>query len=254
MPSPSDLPEDIAALSRRNAFELSHLHFPQDVEKLVDMIKEVAFAKVPLKPEADSQVVSEKAAALKDVRTDLINATDSPLYKHRSEKGYFPVLGEGNPDANILFIGESPGKTEAETGRVFRGPSGEVLEEMLRGIELKREDVYITNILLDRPPDQHKPTRKEIQFYGQFIDRMLDIIRPAVIVTLGGPATQTMLEKFDLPEKGSKISELRGKLLKAQASYGEIHIVPLFHPAVVLYSATQKESLRKDFEKLRLFV
>jgi uracil-DNA glycosylase len=252
MPSPADLPQDIAPLSRRNAFELSHLHFPQDVEKLVDLIKALAFAKVPLKPESDSLVVQEKANALRAVRLDLMNATDSPLYEHRSKNGYFPVMGEGNPDANILFIGEAPGKTEAETGIVFRGPSGEVLDEMLRGINLKREDVYITNMLLDRPPN--KPTKKEIMFYAPFLDRIINIIQPAVVVTLGGVATTNILEKYDMPEKTGRISDLRGKLLKTQAGYGEIYIVPLFHPAVVLYSATQKETLRKDFEKLKVFV
>jgi DNA polymerase len=254
MPAPVDLPDDIVALARRNAFELSHFHFPQDVEKLVDMIKDLAFAGVKLKSDAESAVVQEKAAALKVVRADLVNATTSPLYAHRIENRYFPVLGEGNPDASILFIGESPGKTEVETGRPFLGPSGEVLDSMLRGIDLKREDVFMTNVLLDRPPDQHEPTPEETAFYAPFLDRMIDIIQPTVIATLGRWAMQYVLKKFDTPEKRGKISALHGKLIKASAPYGEIHIIPLYHPAVVLYNPTERETLRKDFEKLKLFI
>ena len=85
-------------------------------------------------------------------------------------------------------------------------------------------------------------------------DRIIDVIRPAVVVTLGRYAMTFILKKFDLPEKRGKISDLHGKLIKAQAPYGDIHIVPLYHPAVVLYSATQKDTLRKDFEKLKTFV
>ncbi len=85
------------------------------------------------------------------------------------------------------------------------------------------------------------------------MDRIIDIIRPAVIAPLGRFATQYLLKKLDLPEQRDKIGQLHGKLIKAQMPYGEIHIVPLYHPAVVLYSASQKETLRRDFQKLRLF-
>src|SRR5690606_661858 len=164
------------------------------------------------------------------------------------------VIGEGHPDANIFFIGESPGKAEAESGKPFCGPSGEVLDDMLRGIGLKREDVYLTNILLDRAPDNRNPLPEEIAFYAPFVDRLIDIIQPAVIVTLGRFAMQYLLKKLDVPEKRSTISNLHGKLLKARLPYGEVHVVPLYHPAVVLYSASQKDILRKDFEKLKLFI
>ncbi|MBZ0290045.1 MAG: TIR domain-containing protein, partial [Anaerolineae bacterium] len=185
MPNPTDLPEDIATLARRNAFELSHFHFPEDVEKLVTMIRESIAARQPFKANANAETISRKTAALKELRAELVGAVESPLYAFRTQNGYFPVLGDGSPDANIFFIGEAPGKTEAESGRPFLGPSGEVLEGMLRGIDLKREDVYMTNILLDRPPDQHEPMLAEIAFYAPFVDRIIDIVQPAVIATLG---------------------------------------------------------------------
>ncbi len=254
MPTPKELPDEIAVLARRNAMELHHRHFARDVENLVDGIRKVELAQRGLVKARDNAVLRAKEEALKALRLELVGATESPLYTYRVENRYFPVLGEGHPDANILFIGESPGKAEAETGKPFCGPSGDVLDEMLRGIGLKRADVYLTNILLDRAPDNRDPLPEEIAFYATFADRLIEIIQPAVIVTLGRFAMQYMLKKLDVPEKRSIISKLHGKLLKAQLSYGEIHVVPLYHPAVVLYTASQRDVLRRDFEKLKLFI
>lgn len=251
MPSPADLPDDLAPLARRQAVELSHQRFTYDMQKLVDAVLRA----LPARRRApDEDATSEKEAALRALRMELIGAEGSPLYRFRVENNLFPVLGEGNPDAVLLFIGESPGRYEAEQGIPFVGPSGEVLEEMLTGINLKREDVYMTNIILDRPPEKRPPTLDEIAFYAPFVDRLIDIVQPPVIVPLGRFAAHHILKKLNLPEKSQTISRLHGKLIKAQMPYGDIHIAPMFHPAVVLYSASQKETLRKDFEKLRLFV
>jgi uracil-DNA glycosylase family 4 len=254
MPSPADLPEDLAALARRNAVELSHHRFGYDMGRLVEALKNTLPAHPSFKAAADSATLRRKEEALKALRVELVGATDSPLYTFRNENRLFPVLGEGNPDANIVFIGESPGKYEAEIGRPFCGPSGEVLDELLDTVGLKREDIYLTNLVLDRPPEKRAPTPEEIAFYTPFVDRLLDIIQPAVIVPLGAFASQYILKKLDLPEQRGKISQLHGKLIKTQAQYGELHIVPMFHPAVVLYHASKKDVLRRDFEKLRLFV
>jgi uracil-DNA glycosylase family 4 len=254
MPAPKDLPEDLQALARRNAIVLSHQHFGSDVAQFINTLKISSPAKTAIKARSNSEVVQRKAEALKAVRADLVGATDSPLYHYRNDNRHFPVLGEGNPDANILFIGESPGKAEAAQGVPFVGPSGEILDEMLRSIHLKRDDVFMTNILLDHPPANRDPLPEEIEFYTPFLDRIVDIIQPAVIVPLGRFAMEYMLKKLDLPEKRGKISQLHGKLIKARLSYGEIHVVPMYHPAVVLYSASQKDTLRKDFEKLKLFI
>jgi len=254
MPSPKDLPESIVSLSRRNSLELSHQHFSRDVEQLVKSIKSARPANASFKKPANRETIAEKEAALKEVRDDLVNATTSPLYDYRVMNRYFPVLGEGNADANILFIGESPGEREAEKGRPFVGPSGEVLEEMLNGIGLRRADVFITNILLDRAPGNREPTKEELAFYSPFQDRVINIIRPAVIVTLGRFSMHYILKKWNLPEKGGAISKLHGKLIKTEAHYGEIHVVPMYHPAFVLYNASKKDVLRQDFEKLKLFI
>jgi DNA polymerase len=254
MPSPAELPEDIAGLARRNAVEISHQRFNYDMQKLVGAIKNAVPANPSFKREGDTAATSQKASALKALRDELVNASGSPLYAYRVENRHFPVLGDGNPDANLLFIGEAPGKYEAEQGRPFIGPSGDVLDEMLRSIGLKRADIYMTNMVLDRPPEKRAPTPPEIAFYAPFVDRIIDIVQPAVIVPLGRTAMEYILRKLDLPEKRQRIGELHGKLIKTRMPYGEIHVVPMYHPAVVLYSASQKDTLRKDFERLKLFV
>ncbi|NWF68111.1 MAG: TIR domain-containing protein [Chloroflexi bacterium] len=252
MPAPQDLPADLTTLVRRNAIELTHQRFGYDVGKLIAAIKDTLPARAA--QAIDSAALRQRETALKAVRDDLVNASASPLYAYRIENRFFPVLGEGSPNARIIFIGEAPGKSEGESGRPFVGPSGEILEDMLRGIGLRREDVYLTNAILDRPPDQRDPTPEELAFYSPFLDRLIDIIRPNVIATLGRFAMDYMLKKVNAPEKGGKISQLHGKLIKTRLHYGDIHIVPFFHPAAVLYSPSQKEALRKDFQKLKLFI
>jgi uracil-DNA glycosylase family 4 len=254
MPAPKALPEDLQALARRNAIELSHQRFAFDVGQFITTLKISSPAKTAFKVRSNSEVVQQKTEALKAVRADLVGATNSPLYNYRNDNRHFPVIGSGNPDASILFIGESPGKVEAAQGVPFVGPSGEVLDEMLRSINLKRDDVFMTNILLDHPPASRDPQPEELEFYTPFLDRIIDIIQPAVIVPLGRFAMGYMLKKLDLPEKKGTISQLHGKLIKTQLPYGEIHVVPMYHPAVVLYTASQKDVLKKDFEKLKLFI
>jgi len=254
MPAPGDLPDDLQALARRNAIALGHHSFARDVEKLVTAIKEAVPANESFKPRPNSETLRQKDEALRAVRAEVINAQASPLYACRMENGYFPVFGEGNADANLMFIGEAPGKNEAKQGRPFIGPSGMVLDEMLGVINLKRADVFVTNLLLDCPPSKREPTPEEIAFYEPFVNRIIDIVQPAVIAPLGRFATSYVLRRLGLAEHKGKIGELHGRLIRAAMPYGDIHVVPLYHPAVVLYSASQKELLRKDFEKLKVFV
>jgi len=255
MPTERDLPEAIAALAHRNAFELSHQRFAYDVEQLVRTIKAALLPPKPKsKARASSETLRRKMREIKALRDQVFDAKSSPLYAHRIEKRYFPVLGDGNPDANILFIGQCPGEYEAIQGRPFVGASGDVLDEMLLTIGLKREDTYITNVVLDRPPDNRDPTTAEIEFYAPYVDRLIEIIEPGVIVPLGRFAMGYILRKYDLPEKKMRIGQLHGKLMEAQAAHGSIFILPIYHPAMVLYSAREKETLRDDFQQLTPFI
>lgn len=192
-----------------------------------------------------------KSAQLKRIQTEVENLTISPLYKLRKQEGYHAVVGKGNPDARIMFIGEAPGKQEAVRGEPFVGAAGHMLDDLLKSVGLQRDQIYITNILKDRPPENRDPQRAEIQLYTPFLRRQINIIQPHVIVTLGRFAMQFILEEFDMPEKGRSISELHGQPLHAEARYGPIEVVPLFHPAVAFYRRDQKEILKDDFLVLR---
>ena len=96
--------------------------------------------------------------------------------------------------------------------------------------------------------------KDELAYYGKYLDRLIEIIQPRVIVTLGRFAMTYILKKFDLPDKTSKISKLHGKLIKTEAHYGDLHIMPMYHPAMVLYNPTKKGVLHDDFEKLTIFI
>ena len=188
---------------------------------------------------------------MKKVRDDLIALKASPLYAYRVANGYFPVAGQGNHDADIMFIGEAPGETEAKTGIPFCGRAGKMLDELLSHINLNREDVYITNIVKDRPQENRDPTPEEIHLYSPFLDRQIEIIEPRAIVTLGRFAMEYIFNHFDLSDRPGPISSMRGQVFEVDALGKHIKIIPLFHPAVALYDGSKREVLKADFEKLK---
>ena len=192
-----------------------------------------------------------KFEAMKQIRDEIMELKDSPLYIERVENGYFPVIGAGSHDADIMFIGEAPGKNEAKTGRPFCGASGRILDELLSHIKMKREDIYITNIVKDRPTSNRDPKPEEIELYSPFLDRQIEIIKPKVIVTLGRFSMNYIMKKFGLENEIDIISKNHGKVFDAKASYGKIKIIPLYHPAVAIYSRTQLPQLKQDFEQLK---
>ncbi len=195
----------------------------------------------------------ERFEKMKEIRDELLSFKESPLYEYRIKNKYFPVVGEGSHFASVMFIGEAPGKNEAETARPFCGRSGKFLDEMLSSINLKREDVYITNVVKDRPPENRDPSPQEIRLYSSFLDRQIDIIQPKVIATLGRFSMVYIIEKFGIKEKYS-ITEAHGKEFVGQWGYGKVSIVPLYHPAVALYNGKNKESLLKDFQILKKYI
>ncbi|MEK7125251.1 MAG: uracil-DNA glycosylase [Patescibacteria group bacterium] len=196
---------------------------------------------------------NNRTEQLRQIRDEVINLKDSPLYQERINGKVFPVIGEGNHHASIMFVGEAPGRNEALTGRPFVGAAGKILDELLMSVEIPRTSVYITNIVKDRPPFNRDPLPEEITVYSPFLDRQIAIIQPKIIATLGRFAMQYIMERFDLTWQIKPISQLHGKVLEAQASYGSIHIVPLYHPAVAVYNSTTKDTLKQDFQVLRQF-
>lgn len=159
------------------------------------------------------------------------------------------VPGAGSYDAKVMFVGEAPGYWEDQKGLPFVGRAGKVLDELLEGIGLSREEVYITNIVKCRPPNNRDPAEEEIRACSPYLDRQIDIIRPKVIVPLGRHSMAYILKKFGFEVE--PISKSHGKTFDARTLFGKVVIMPSYHPAVALYKPAMKEDLIKDFQKLR---
>jgi len=153
------------------------------------------------------------------------------------------VFGAGDPDAAIVFIGEAPGKKEDLKGRPFIGAAGKFLSQMLSGIGLKRDDVYITNIVKYRPPNNRDPLPAEKAEFLPYLQQQLDIIEPKVIVTLGRHSTDSLLP-------GLMISQVHGQ---PQQANGRTYL-PLFHPAAALYNGGLRQTLIDDFARLPIIL
>jgi DNA polymerase len=194
-----------------------------------------------------------KNEKLRQIRDEVLALKSSPLYSYRLETGNLPVIGEGDHEAKIMFVGEAPGRNEAKTGRPFCGAAGKILDDLLAGAGIKREEVYITNIVKDRPPQNRDPLPEEIISYAPFLDRQIEIIRPEVIATLGRYAMGYVMNRFGLFSQLDVISKMHGQTFSARASYGPITIVPLYHPAAAIYNQALRPALADDFKILKKF-
>jgi DNA polymerase len=170
------------------------------------------------------------------------------------QNSYHAVLGEGSHHASIMFIGEAPGENEAKAGRPFCGAAGRMLDELLASIDVKREDVYITNIVKDRPPGNRDPEPDEIALYAPFLDRQVDVIQPKVVATLGRFSTDYIMRRFGLEDRVTQISAMHGQTYTATRNWGEVSIVPLYHPAVALYRNSMKATLMEDFKVIKSII
>lgn len=193
---------------------------------------------------------ASRTELLKQIRDEVWDLKSSPLFDFREKNKYLPVLGEGSHNAKIMFIGEAPGQNEAKTGRPFCGRAGQILDELLASVGIERKDVYITNIVKDRPPFNRDPLPEEIEAYGPFLDRQIEIIQPEVIATLGRYAMGYIMKKFELENELKPISQMHGKIFTGKASYGSVTVVPLYHPAVAVYNSNSKTTLLEDFKVL----
>lgn len=152
-----------------------------------------------------------------------------------------------------MFIGEAPGANEDKMGRPFCGAAGKILDELLALVGIKRGEIYITNILKDRPPGNHPPRTEEIKACTPYLDRQIEIIKPKVICTLGNFATSFVFKKFGIEDKLLGISKIHGKVFLAGDLFCQVMVIPLYHPAVVTYNIKMKETLKKDFQVLKGF-
>ena len=175
--------------------------------------------------------MSELEALAKEIRT----CPKCRLAQTRTKA----VPGEGPEDADIMFIGEAPGFHEDRQGRPFVGASGNLLEEMLAGIGLSRQQVYITNVVKCRPPNNRDPRTDEIETCHPYLERQIELIRPKIIVTLGRFSMQLYFP-------GQSITRIHGQVKRG----AHVAYVPMFHPAAALRNPTWMDELKQDFAKL----
>jgi len=199
-------------------------------------------------------MADHKQAQMEAIVRAVEELVDSPFYAARQQNGYHAVVGEGSLDATIMFVGEAPGEQEAKSGRPFTGAAGRVLDELMASIGLQRAEVYITSIIKDRPPNNRDPRPAEIALYAPFVWQQVEIIQPRVLATLGRFALDFVLKQLDLPQRGQTIGALHGQAIPAEADFGPVVVVPLYHPASVFYNDRLRAMLDEDFKVLAEYV
>ena len=183
---------------------------------------------------------------LRIIRDEVLGCTKCSLYKSRT----YPVIGQGNHQADIVLVAEAPGANENRSGRPFYGQAGKVLDELLESVNLKREDIYITNILKCRPPGNRNPKLEEIQACTPFLLRQLKIIQPRIVGCLGSFASHFIMEQYSLSDCCAGMNQIHGKSFEVKRPDCTVRIVPLYHPAVASYNSNMIEILKNDFLSL----
>lgn len=188
----------------------------------------------------------DKQARLDTIRDQILADTVTP---ELAEGATQLVFADGNPDADLVFIGEAPGKKEDEEGKPFVGASGKFLSEMLAMIDLKREDIYITNIVKYRPPNNRDPLPAEKQAFLPYLQAQLEVIQPKVVVTLGRHSMNCFLPDLQISQVHGQPKRIR-IAFKKDGEAQPLVIMPLFHPAAALYNGGMRQTLIDDFSKL----
>jgi uracil-DNA glycosylase family 4 len=194
-----------------------------------------------LSPSKDEHAVTfsrSPGEALAAVRLDIGDCTRCKLHTLGRTQ---IVFGVGNPDADLMFVGEAPGADEDVQGIPFVGRAGQLLTKIIEAIDLKREDVYIANVIKCRPPGNRNPEPDEVETCEPFLFRQIDIITPTVIVALGKFAAQALLRTLD------PISRLRGRVF----DYRGAKLVPTFHPAYLLRNPASKREVWEDMKLVK---
>jgi len=184
--------------------------------------------------------MTSKQQLLDELKARIVS--DDPTPELRSGATQL-VFADGNPEAEVVFIGEAPGKNEDEQGKPFVGAAGKFLNEMLEMIGLKRENIYITNIVKYRPPNNRDPLPDEKEKFLPYLQEQLDIIQPKLIVCLGRHSMDVLLP-------GLKISQVHGQPKRYN---GQVYL-PLFHPAAALYNVDMRQTLVDDFARIPIIL
>jgi uracil-DNA glycosylase len=183
--------------------------------------------------------IIEMSSSIENLSSIISSCKKCDLYKEAT----MAVPGLGNDKAKVIFIGEGPGKKEDQEGKPFVGTAGNILTELLESVGLKREEVFITNIVKHRPPNNRDPLPNEVEACFVYLKRQIELINPNLIVFLGRHA----LNRF-FPEE--KISQCHGKAFKKEISWlkKEQLFLALYHPAAALYQSSLKKTLKEDFK------
>ena len=181
-----------------------------------------------------------KQVLLEQIKADIIKNNICPNLAREAKN---LVMGDGNIDAEIVIIGEAPGKKEDELGLPFMGAAGKFLNEMLDSAGMDRKDVFITNIVKYRPPNNRDPSKTEKEEFWPYLLRQLDIIQPKVVVTLGRHSMG-----YFLPQ--ASIGDVHGQPSEVEIDSLKLTVVPLYHPAAALYNGSLRSTLIDDFKKL----
>lgn len=183
---------------------------------------------------------------LRRIREEVLRCKKCDLW--RTKRNY--VFGEGNPEAEVMFIGEAPGYQEDLQGRPFVGAAGKLLTRLIEEVlNTRREETYIANVLKCRPPENRDPNPAEIEACSPYLDRQISAIRPRIIVTLGRYSTTYVLSKMG--RKVSGITSARGKVYEGKLFGFKVAILPTYHPAAALYNPKLKGTLEEDFRTVR---
>lgn len=179
----------------------------------------------------------DAATRLEQLRTEIL---EKNICSQLSETATQLVMGDGNPVADIVFIGEAPGKKEDEQGKPFVGASGRFLNEMLAAANMSRDDVYITNIVKYRPPNNRDPLPEEKRAFWPYLLQQLEIINPSVVITLGRHSGMCFIPDL-------VISRDHGRARTVRYHTHEFLVIPLYHPAAALYNGSMRQVLIDDF-------
>jgi DNA polymerase len=201
----------------------------QEVVKLLDGLEENFSPK--------KKTLACTPGTLDTVREELGECTRCSLFSYRKNI----VFGKGNPHASLVFVGEAPGGDEDKAGEPFVGEAGQLLTRIIQSIKLRREDVYICNVIKCRPPKNRDPKPEEIEACFPFLKKQLEIIRPRFICALGKFAAQTLLGTTE------RISKLRGKM----GEFQQIKVIPTFHPASLLRNPQWKREVWQDMQLIQ---
>lgn len=182
---------------------------------------------------------------MKKLEEEISRCTKCPLHITRTN----PVPGEGSYTPKIFFIGEAPGAQEDKTGRPFVGAAGKLLTSLIEEIGLKREEVYITNVVKCRPPGNRDPLKEEIDACRPYLERQLTLLKPKVIVTLGRHAASWISEYMN--KRFSSMTREHGKIYETMILGFKTIVIHTYHPAAALYNPALLNSLREDFKIIK---